>query len=110
MGSSMTSRGPTPPISPIAAGPAGDPAPRRATPRELATQTPHLIGYSLQQFVHLAGAQCRMSPAEVAYHNREHDRAKGQLASRQNRRGALTGLSAKLAYGNASARNFNSCD
>ena len=47
-----------------------------ATPRELATQTQHVIGYTLQQFVHLAGAQCRMTPAEVAYHNREHDRTR----------------------------------
>ena len=76
MGSSMTSRRPIPSIPFAAAGPAGDAAPRPATPRELATQTPHVIGYSLQQFVRLAGGQRRMSPAEVAYHNREHDRSR----------------------------------
>jgi len=74
MGSSMMSRRPTPSIPQVAAAPAD--APRPTTPRELATQTPHVIGYSLQQFVRLAGAQCRMSPAEVAYHNREHDRGR----------------------------------
>jgi hypothetical protein len=76
MGSSTRSQRPTPAMPPAAAGPAGGYAPRHATPRELATQTPHVIGYSLQQFVRLAGAQCRMSPGEVAYHNREHDRSR----------------------------------
>jgi hypothetical protein len=74
MGSSMKSSRPTP--SPVATEPASGRAPQPTTPRELATQAPHVIGYSLQQFVRLAGAQCRMSPAEVAYHNREHDRAR----------------------------------
>ena len=44
--------------------------------RELATQAPHLIGYKLQQFVRLAGSQLRMSAAEIAYHNRAHDRSR----------------------------------
>lgn len=75
MGSSMTSSRPTRPIPP--AQPAtGDRSVPTTTPRELATQTPHVINYTLQQFVRLAGAQCRMSPAEVAYHNREHDRTR----------------------------------
>jgi hypothetical protein len=72
-GNSTASRHPAPSV-PAAA--TGGSAARPATPRELATQTPHVIGYSLQQFVRLAGAQCRMSPAEVAYHNREHDRSR----------------------------------
>jgi hypothetical protein len=75
MGSSMTSSRPTrqiPPTQPAA----GDHSAPTTTPRELATQTPHVINYTLQQFVRLAGAQCRMSPAEVAYHNREHDRTR----------------------------------
>ena len=76
MGSSMMSRRPTPSIPQVAADPVGDDTPRPATPRELATQTPHVICYALQQFVRLAGAQCRMSPAEVAYHNRAHDRSR----------------------------------
>ena len=76
MGSSTTRGPPTPSIPPVTTGPAGGHAPQPATPRELATQTPHVIGYSLQQFVRLAGAQCRMTPAEVAYHNREHDRSR----------------------------------
>jgi len=76
MGSSTTSRRPTRSVPPAAAGLARDHGLRLATSRELATQTPHVIGYSLQQFVRLAGAQCRMSPAEVAYHNREHDRSR----------------------------------
>ena len=59
------------PARPIASGEHASPA----TPRELATQAPPLIGYTLQQFVRLAGAQCRMTPAEIAYHNREHDRS-----------------------------------
>lgn len=50
--------------------------PLPTTPRELATQAPHVISYTLQQFVRLSGAQCRLSPAEVAYHNREHDRTR----------------------------------
>lgn len=75
MGSSMRSSRPTAPL-PAASAQAGGRTPQPTAPRELATQTPHLIGYSLQQFVHLAGAQCRMSPAEVAYHNREHDRTR----------------------------------
>jgi hypothetical protein len=63
------------PAEPAARAPAGArPAP--ATPRELATQTSHVINYTPQQFVRLAGAQCRMSPTEVAYHNREHDRTR----------------------------------
>ena len=77
MGSSTTRGPPTPSIPPDATGRADGHALQAATtPRELATQTPHVIGYSLQQFVRLAGAQCRMSPAEVAYHNREHDRSR----------------------------------
>ncbi len=73
MGSSTSSPRPSYPIPPTQAPTATD---RKlpATPRELATQAPHGIGYSLQQFVHLSGAQCHMTPAEVAYHNREHDR------------------------------------
>ena len=47
-----------------------------ALPTPLATQIPHAIGYELQQFVRLAGAQCRMSADEIAYHNREHDRSR----------------------------------
>jgi hypothetical protein len=74
MGSSMTS---SRPARSIAAQPStGERASPKATPRELATQTPHVINYRLQQFVHLTGAQCLMSPAEVAYHNREHDRTR----------------------------------
>jgi len=75
MGSSTSGPRPTYPIPPTQ-------PPLRAdrkiptTPRELATQTQHVIGYTLQQFVHLAGAQYRMTPAEVAYHNREHDRTR----------------------------------
>jgi hypothetical protein len=45
-------------------------------PRALATQMPHVIGYELQQFVRLAGTQCRMSAAEIAWHNRAHDPAR----------------------------------
>jgi hypothetical protein len=44
--------------------------------RAPATQMPHVIGYELQQFVRLAGTQCRMSADEVAYHNRAHGRAR----------------------------------
>ena len=79
MGSSMRSSRPTAstaPTQPTASAQAGGRTPQPTAPRELATQTPHLIGYSLQKFVRLAGAQCRMSPAEVAYHNREHDRTR----------------------------------
>jgi hypothetical protein len=76
MGSSTKSPRPAPSIAPVAAEPAGGRAPQPTTSRELATQTPHVIGYSLQQFVRLAGAQCRMSADEVAYHNREHDRTR----------------------------------
>jgi hypothetical protein len=73
MGSSMTRSRATGPVMPSqATGERTLPT----TPRELATQTPHVISYTLQQFVRLSGAQCRMSPAEVAYHNREHDRAR----------------------------------
>ncbi len=75
MGSSTTSPRPPSPIPPARLPPGGERVPP-ATPRELATQAPHVIGYTLQQFVHLAGAQCRMTPAEVAYHNREHDRTR----------------------------------
>ena len=54
--------------------PADSPAPRRRQTGpfagELATQTPHDLGYSLQQFVRLTGVQYRMSADEVAYHNR----------------------------------------
>jgi hypothetical protein len=75
MGNSPTSSRPVSSSAPAAPSPipAREPV---ATPRELATQTPHVLGYTLQQFVRLAGAQCRMSPAEVAYHNREHDRTR----------------------------------
>jgi len=77
MGSSTTTSGAAGSIvqGQAATTPGGRTSPA-TTPRELATQTPHAIGYTLQQFVRLAGAQCRMSPAEVAYHNREHDRAR----------------------------------
>lgn len=71
MGSSMTSSRPIHPV--VSSRPAGERT-TPTTPRELATQTPHVISYTLQQFVRLSGAQCRMSPAEVAYHNRAHDR------------------------------------
>lgn len=72
MGNSTTSPRPVRSIMPATPIPArSEPV---STPRELATQTPHVITYTLQQFVRLAGAQCRMSPAEVAYHNREHGR------------------------------------
>ncbi len=74
MGSSMTSSLPARSI-PEQPSTAERAAPTR-TPRELATQTPHVINYTLQQFVRLAGSQCLMSPAEVAYHNREHDRTR----------------------------------
>ncbi len=60
-----------PPVRPVS----GD-RPSPTTPRELATQAPHVIGYTLQQFVRLAGAQCRMTPTEIAYHNREHCRTR----------------------------------
>jgi hypothetical protein len=73
MGSSTTNARPARPIPPARPPVSGDRASPTA-PRELATQTPHVIGYTLQQFVRLAGAQCRMTSAEVAYHNREHDR------------------------------------
>ena len=73
MGSSIASSRPTRPVAPSLAT---SERTRPATPRELATQTPHVISYTLQQFVRLSGAQCRMSPAEVAYHNREHDRSR----------------------------------
>jgi hypothetical protein len=73
MGSSMTSSRPAP-VSPSQST-AGERTPP-TTPRELVTQTPHVNNYTLQQFVRLSGAQCRMSPAEVAYHNREHDRTR----------------------------------
>ena len=43
---------------------------------ELARQRPSDAGYILQQFVRLAGAQCRMSAEEVAYHNRTHEQRK----------------------------------
>ena len=67
MGSSMTRSHATAPVMPSqATGMRTLPT----TPRELATQTPRVISYTLQQFVRLSGAQCRMSPAEVAYHNR----------------------------------------
>ena len=74
MGSSTSSPRPTYPIPPMQAPIRNDKV--RATPRELATQAPHVIGYSLQQFVRLSGVQCHMTPAEVAYHNREHDRTR----------------------------------
>jgi len=73
MGSSTTHARPAQPIPTVRPVTSADRA-SPATPRELATQAPHVIGYTLQQFVRLAGAQCQMSPAEVAYHNREHDR------------------------------------
>jgi hypothetical protein len=75
MGSLTTNARPTGAVASAGTGASGDRA-SPATPRELATQTPHVIGYTLQQFVRLAGAQCRMTPAEVAYHNREHDRTR----------------------------------
>jgi hypothetical protein len=75
MGCSATSRQPAQSI-PLARSPVSCGRASPATPRELATQAPHLIGYTLQQFVRLAGAQCRMTPTEVAYHNREHDRSR----------------------------------
>ena len=74
MGSSMTSSNPV--RSTPTQSSTGERASPTRTPRELATQTPHVINYTLQQFIRLAGAQCRMSPAEVAYHNREHDRTR----------------------------------
>jgi len=40
---------------------------------ELARQAPNVLGYTSQQFVRLAGQQCRMSADEVAYHNRAHE-------------------------------------
>jgi hypothetical protein len=43
------------------------------SPGELARQRPNDLGYALQQFVRLAGQQCRMSADEVAYHNRAHE-------------------------------------
>ena len=75
MGSSTTRTRSARPVPPVPAPSRDRPSPP-TTPRELATQAPHVIGYTLQQFVRLAGAQCRMSPAEVAYHNREHDRTR----------------------------------
>lgn len=66
MGSSMRSRATGPAMPSQVTGERTPPT----TPRELATQTPHVISYTLQQFVRLSGAQCRMSPAEVAYHDR----------------------------------------
>jgi hypothetical protein len=79
MGSTATSRDPgssIAPTKPVAVPSTSAGSRPVATPRELATQTPHVIGYELQQFVRLAGAQCRMSAAEVAYHNREHGRSR----------------------------------
>jgi hypothetical protein len=77
MGSSTTRSGPARSITqPAPAAPAAGRAKPPKTPRELATQEPHVIGYTLQQFVRLAGAQCRMSAAEIAYHNRAHDRSR----------------------------------
>lgn len=75
MGSSTSNPRPTYPIPPTQA-PIRTDRKLPATPRELATQPPHVIGYSLQQFVRLSGVQCHMTPAEVAYHNREHDRTR----------------------------------
>ena len=77
MGSSATFKQPARPL-PSARPPMSGGRASPAAPLELATQTPHLIGYTLQQFVRLAGAQYRMTPAEVAYHNREHDRSRRQ--------------------------------
>ena len=48
------------------------PTRRANSPVELARQVPNDVGYVLQQFVRLAGAQHRMSAEEIAYHNRAH--------------------------------------
>lgn len=40
---------------------------------EFVCQTPHDLGYALQQFVRLAGVQCHMSADEIAFHNRAHN-------------------------------------
>jgi len=47
-----------------------------ATPRQPAVQAPHVISYELQQFIRLTGSQRRLSLAEIAYHNRAHDRSR----------------------------------
>ena len=54
--------------------PTADHAPLATPPSPLATQMPHAIGYELQQFIRLAGAQYHMSADEIAYHNRKHVR------------------------------------
>jgi hypothetical protein len=71
---SETNRSTTAATEPVA--PADAAAQAITTRLAPATQTPHLIGYELQQFVRLAGAQCRMSADKIAFHNRAHDRSR----------------------------------